>query len=343
MTTGLASSNSAQTSKSARVPAIDLTKGALVVCMVIYHSFNYSTERHLGFRYLAFLPPSFIVITGYLLSQVYLKRYSPGDWSIRGRLIVRGARLLILFTLLNVLVQILIGSGLRGANSGLAMFLGHWFETYALGNGRMVAFEVLVPIAYLLLLAPVLFSLESRHTFLLPGLTLSVVVCLVMLERRGITWLNPQLLSAGLVGMWIGRIPIQVLERLYNWRWAALLVYSGWFVIGYLQGQTYVLQLLGALLALAAIYAWMLGLKPDESWLVRRLEVMGRYSLVSYIAQIGILQVLSRLIGNPPPLSFAFLSLLLGTLALTTTTADVLDWFRRRSTVVDGVYRAVFA
>ena len=57
---------------SGRLAAIDLTKGVLVVCMVIYHSLNYSAHRELAFKYLAFLPPSFILITGFLLSHVYL-------------------------------------------------------------------------------------------------------------------------------------------------------------------------------------------------------------------------------------------------------------------------------
>ena len=38
-----------------RIDALDMTKGVLVVAMVIYHSLNYSTDYTLGFKYLPFL------------------------------------------------------------------------------------------------------------------------------------------------------------------------------------------------------------------------------------------------------------------------------------------------
>ena len=42
----------------------------LVVCMVLYHSLDYSTELYLAFKYMSFLPPSFILITGFLMSRI---------------------------------------------------------------------------------------------------------------------------------------------------------------------------------------------------------------------------------------------------------------------------------
>ena len=50
-----------------------MTKGVLVMAMVVYHSFNYSTDLALGFKYLPFLPPSFILITeiSYLQAVLY--------------------------------------------------------------------------------------------------------------------------------------------------------------------------------------------------------------------------------------------------------------------------------
>src|SRR5215470_5222819 len=80
-----------------RIDALDMTKGVLVVAMVVYHSFNYSTDYTLGFKYLPFLPPSFILITGFLISRLYFTPEAAGDSSIYGRLIFRGFRLLLLF------------------------------------------------------------------------------------------------------------------------------------------------------------------------------------------------------------------------------------------------------
>src|SRR5207302_5956026 len=53
----------ATASKTHRLPALDFTKGALVLFMVLYHWLNYfvSTEGDF-YRYLRFLTPSFIFI-----------------------------------------------------------------------------------------------------------------------------------------------------------------------------------------------------------------------------------------------------------------------------------------
>src|SRR5438067_11789214 len=89
-----------------RIDALDMTKGVLVMAMVVYHSFNYSTDYTLGFNYLPFLPPSFILITGFLISRLYFTPEAARDSRVYGRLFFRGCRLLVLFTLLNLLTQL---------------------------------------------------------------------------------------------------------------------------------------------------------------------------------------------------------------------------------------------
>src|ERR1051325_5936996 len=71
---GAVKSGHRSTPSTPRIDAIDMVKGVLVVFMVAYHSLNYSTRYQLAFQYMAFLPPSFILITGFLLSHVYSAR-----------------------------------------------------------------------------------------------------------------------------------------------------------------------------------------------------------------------------------------------------------------------------
>src|SRR5215475_945473 len=89
-----------------RIEALDMTKGVLVVAMLVYHSFNYSTDYTLGFKYLPFLPPSFILITGFLISRLYFNPKAARDASVYRRLLFKGFRLLLVFTILNVLTQL---------------------------------------------------------------------------------------------------------------------------------------------------------------------------------------------------------------------------------------------
>src|SRR6184192_3526731 len=56
-----------------RNSALDFTKGMLVLLMVLYHWLNYFVASEGDFyRYLRFVTPSFIFITGFLISNVYL-------------------------------------------------------------------------------------------------------------------------------------------------------------------------------------------------------------------------------------------------------------------------------
>lgn len=329
-----------------RVAALDLTKGALVVCMVIYHSLNYSTQRHLGFLLLAFLPPSFILITGFLISHIYLARHSGEGWHLHARLLTRGAKLLVLFTLLNVLAQMLVQERARGQMPGMAVFWSHWFDTYVSGDGRLAILEVLLPIAYLLLLAPLLLCLDRWHLMVLPTLIVAVLTVFAYLEGTGKLWANAQLLSAGMVGMLLGRLSIEKLDLLARHRVAAVLAYTAFVGFEAAAGQrfgfNYLLQLLGAGLALATIYS-ICAKNSVDSPLLKRLELLGRYSLFAYIAQIVILNILTHLIGRPAPLSIEFLMLLCGGLVFTQAAVEFLNWTRVRSKWSDSVYTAVFA
>jgi uncharacterized membrane protein len=79
-------------SKANRILALDFTKGALVLIMVLYHWINYFNGPSDN-RYLRFLTPSFIFITGFLISNVYLTKYGILDPQLPKRLIQRGVKI----------------------------------------------------------------------------------------------------------------------------------------------------------------------------------------------------------------------------------------------------------
>src|SRR5262249_34950960 len=149
-----------------RIDALDMTKGVLVLAMVVYHSFNYSTDYTLGFKYLPFVPPSFILITGFLISRLYFNPEAARDARVYGRLLFRGFRLLFLFTVLNVLIQLVGRQKAVATPQGLSYLLDYWYQIYVIGGGQFAAFSILLPIAYLLLLAPLLILLYRGRPLL---------------------------------------------------------------------------------------------------------------------------------------------------------------------------------
>lgn len=326
---------SCEAPKSLRNEALDFAKGMLVVCMVIYHSLNYSTRPELGFQYMAFLPPSFILITGFLIARVYSARVEAGDKTVWKRLLVRGAKLLALFTALNVLVGLMRGNG-------MTHILEHARDIYLAGSGQLAAFEVLLPIAYLLLIAPVLLSLGRWNSTAVPVATLAMLLFFAILEHRGSQYANGSLVAAGLAGMVLGRSSDKHLDLLGRYWPVTLVLYGLYVVLSQTFGQPYLIQLLGAVVALVVFYG--LGVRVGARGMVpEKLQLLGQYSLVSYIAQIAVLQLLSRCFRRPPPDSLAFVALLSGTLLLTVVSVELIDRARRRSSSINGVYKTVFA
>jgi len=332
----------AENPSRARIEALDMTKGALVVIMVIYHSLNYSSQYYLGFKYLSFLPPSFIFITGFLLTKVYSVRYDAGEPRINRRLIVRGGKLLALFSLLNVAVYLAGRRDMYGRSLRLGYFFRHGYQVYVTGSGRFAAFEVLLPIAYLLLVAPLLLWMNSRRRFLLIPLTVGLLLFCSVADERSDSFVNLSLMSAGVLGMLAGRLPTDRLNILARYRLVTVLAYCVYFPLGVSRGYIYPIQLLGAIVALAMIYGISVRFGRD-TWPRRRLIRLGRYSLVSYILQIGILQVLSRLIGRPAPFSTGSAFIFSATLVLMTVLVELLERSRTRSARVEKLYKAVFA
>jgi peptidoglycan/LPS O-acetylase OafA/YrhL len=319
-----------------------MTKGVLVVAMVIYHSFNYSTDYTLGFKYLPFLPPSFILITGFLISRLYFKPEAARDPGVHGRLLLRGVRLLLLFTFLNVLTQLVGRQKFATGPQGIGYLADHWFEIYGIGGGQFAAFSILLPIAYLLLLAPLLILLNRWNRLLVPLAAVSLAIFCAITSPQGEPSANLALLSAGLIGVILGGVPVSALLAMGRYWYVAVAAYVGYVALSYLVWQSPFDQLLNALLALAAIFSLCAAIGAN-AFFGRELLILGRYSLLAYILQIAVLQVLTRLFGRLEPFSQLFFLQMLGVLLLMIVVVEGLQWTRRRAPWADASYRFVFA
>jgi peptidoglycan/LPS O-acetylase OafA/YrhL len=323
-----------------RLHFLDLSKGILVILMVVYHTLNYTNQYHLGFRYLSFLPPSFILITGFVISHVYTSRYRADERSLVQRVLARGAKLLALFTVLNIISQF-VRSPAYGQSIGVANFFRRWNQVYLEGSERGAVFEVLLPISYLLLLAPVLLRLAHYSRLFLPLLSLCYVGACALLDRLGSSLINLNLISAGVLGMMIGQL-IANTAVLGRYVWLALAAYCVYLPLGIARGYVYSVQLLGAVVALAFICSLSVRL-GHHGWWQQRVIRLGQYSLLAYIAQIAILQFLSRILGRPDPLSLDSSALFVGTLIFMTMIVEGTEWLRNHSFGAERLYKVVFA
>ncbi|MFO1305222.1 MAG: hypothetical protein U1F54_15945 [Burkholderiales bacterium] len=324
-----------------RVAAIDFTKGALVFLMVVYHALNYLGYDTLPHRYLAFVPMSFIMIAGLLIMQLHADvRLSEGTG---GRLAWRALKLLLIFTALNIAARAVWSRNHYGSDLSIGEFASNWFHVYVTGDAKAVAFDVLVPIAYTIFLSIAVLTARSVRPYL-PAV-LAVVICLacVRLNAWGAAITNLTFVSAGIVGLALGTIKLPTIDHYVNsWRVAAAMVavYLGVLV---LDSDNFLSQLLVTVAWLTILY--VVGKRMNAgSWLARQFCLLGRYTLVGYIAQIVLLQGV-RSINRGALQGDAAYGLIVIACVTILTWASILaiDHGRGRLKVLDRLYRSVFA
>ncbi len=325
-----------------RIASLDMTKGVLVVAMVVYHSFNYSLDYRLGFKYLPFLPPSFILITGFLIARLYFNPVAARDPKCHLKLLLRGLRLLAIFTLLNVGTNMAGGVKWGGEPRGVGYIFEYWPEIFGIGGGQFAAFSILLPIAYLLILSPAFIALDSLGHFLAIIAALALAIAGALMSRGESGSVNLALLSNGFIGIAAGRIPAAFLDKVGRFWLVFCALYGALLITANAGWHTPLDQLLIACVALMAIFSVCMAI-GCRTFFSRRLISLGRYSLLAYIVQIGALQALTRLVGRREPFTLLFTFQMFGVLLLTVMMADGLDWSRKRATWVDVPYRAVFA
>lgn len=325
-----------------RDTALDFTKGALVLVMVVYHwgNFYMRTAPHF-FDLLRFLTPSFIFITGWLLGSLHLARKGRDNPQSHRRLAWRGGKLVLLFTVLNLAIHALALSRNRGGATGLQVFLGEFLQVYGSGNTGVSSFRILLPIGYLLVLAGTLLPLIPLSRGLIGAGLAGMVVALQMAELAGLVSTNLMLLSFGCLGFGLGFIATDRVSRLLRFWPGLLAVYLAYLALMLAYGPYYGVQLVGVILNLLVLYT--VGMRLSlASGALRAIDLLSRYSLFAYIVQIAILQSLISVANYGPELPGAEWGVLTGTAVLMIAAVYLVEFLRRRSNLSDVLYRTVF-
>ncbi len=333
--------------KPARISALDFTKGALVLIMVLYHWINYFLGPHDN-RYLRFLTPSFIFISGFIVSNIYLAKYGLSDPHLPKRLIQRGLKILGVFLFLN-LMRIFISPGHANV---IALTTRDWIrgliDIYVLGSGvgggqaKAVAFFILVPISYLLLLSAGLMFASRYYRFTVHIVCAGFLLGIAAMNFRGLESSNLELLAIGLLGVIAGYLPTERVNAIVRHPYLLAAGYIAYVTAITVWNVIYPLQIVGVYLSLMILY-WI-GLEGGKPGNIRAVIVLlGKYSLLGYIAQIAILQCLRLAIH---PFNWETAQLVLSFIlafALTIASIEIVDVLRSRSIAVDRLYKFVFA
>ncbi len=162
------------------------------------------------------------------------------------------------------------------------------------------------------------------------------------LRTRGVVSYNLDLLAVGFLGLLAGCQPISkpdVVVRKIGWLGMAYIVY---LALVSMWGVPYLMLLVSAFLNVLVIYS--IGIRWTCGGAIQQhLVLLGRYSLLAYIAQIAALQLLRKVLSGADS-DLARWTLSLGcTVVLTSGTVIVVDLLKARSGPADEVYRFVFS
>jgi len=334
--------------KSQRIPALDFTKGALVLLMVLYHWANYFLEPPAKFYdYLRFLTPSFIFITGFMVSHVYLSKYAAADPRLSRRLITRGVKLIAVFLTLNLarnLVGPMLGTGAPARNLPFAASIFAVFVSgdFPVTGGKLISFSILVPISYLLMLSGVLMLAYKRHKYIFHTACILLLLSILGLARFDIRVYNIEFITIGLLGVLTGFMPVRAINDIGRHPYLLAFAYLCYLTAITTWNVPFLLLVVGVFLTLIVIY--LMGASGDERGSVNRgVILLGKYSLFGYISQIAILQILNAGFRR---LSFGFAALAISfvaAFALTILSVEVMDRGRALNVGVDWMYKLVFA
>jgi len=334
-------------SAPARITALDFTKGVLVLFMVLYHWLNYFISPTGDFyRYLRFLTPSFIFITGFLISHVYFAKFRWPDKQIPKRLATRGLKILGMFLLLNGAIALLPGSPSRAILAGNSI-VANLIAIFITGNvataaGKGASFGILVPISYLLLVSALISITSKSFRYIFQSACIAMFLCIFSLQLVGIHITNLENLAIGSLGVVVGFSSGAGIKKLAGNPYLLGLAYCVFLGVITIWDVPFALRVVSVCLTLLVIYA--VGHRSQNPTpLFAHVNVLGRYSLFGYIWQIAVLQLLHRLLSHGTlgvtGLSMSFVAGFVFTMA----GVEALDRLRPRWQALDQVYRHAFA
>jgi|SRR5215813_8609819 len=277
--------------------SLDFVKGVLVLLMLIFHAGNlFMRDSHalwlLDEVLLNFVSGSWVFLSGYLVVRRYGNEVQFGISRVQRRLMLRGAKIIGLFVLLNAAMA---GLGLHPGRTG-SYDMPTMAQILFYGGGQLTSFEVLLGIGFLLIVAP--FCLYLQHK---TGLfTWLVVIAISMTSVLSVIvppnyWLILCGLCGMTIGFWFDEGRIARITRMK----LGLTLLLGFGLVGVVSHYTLLIlraftrdnlfvYLLGVVSMVTLVYISHRWLQP-HSHVDEGVRLLGRYSLVCYVLQMGIL------------------------------------------------------
>jgi len=310
--------------------------------MLVHHSLNYYPIGFPLIKYMRFVTGSFIFIAGFIITHFYITKYDLHEKTMYIRLFTRAIKLLLIFTVLNILIMMLLNNGLQSNAFDWSRLIHSIADLYIFGNYEMFYFDLLVPIAYVLMFTCLLIFILKRNFNLLKYITLALIIYCSFRFFNNDGGYYLRYTTIGLIGASIGLIQHNKLEMISNYWLLIVVLYLIHILLLPIIKLYYPLYILIVILNLLFFYTLGMQIKQNNR-LTDKIILLGKYSLISYIFQIAILQVLKRIMDfSFLGVNKTFIAFILATLT-TYLFIEFVDYLRRYSDLINKMYNLVFA
>jgi hypothetical protein len=209
-------------------------------------------------------------------------------------------------------------------------------------TAKVVAFYILVPIAYLLILSGAALMVPLRVcAYVCPFLCVCLFAFIAVLDLSGRSNQNLEVVAIGTLGILAGLSPIAVVNKAVRHPYLLAVLYLLYTTAITVWNVPYPLEVVGTILSVTIIYlVGTIGRKTN--WIRDELILLGKYSLFGYISQIVVLQMLGAGLRHLNVRSTASVISFPAALALSVIAVELVHRARSRAASVDRLYRVVF-
>ncbi len=305
-----------------RIQSLDTSRGVLVCGMIVFHVLLHLYQGSVRAAFLAFIPAGFLLFSGVLVSNVLQERKTTFQ------IVVRGTKLLVLFLLCNLILWLHSPFPLKE----MAMSL-----IYA--NPQTMSFEILVPIAWTVILSPVFLRLHPRFT------SISALSGLLMLDLTQTFPFTLKFFIIGVLGIGIGKQRIlrflSTDDRMSDRNAIIVALFSAilYMLLGMWNHSSWVLQTFFVVVAFSSLPTFIV----RSHRLASALSLLGRHSLFLYVFHVMLIASLSRLFHVSTHSMLAIVVIALAVTAVCLLVAWVVSALTNRFTSLRTLYRFVFA
>lgn len=336
-----------------RNSALDFTKGILLIVMILHHSLS-SFPMDVSFFYMhtsfveytGFVSGAFIFVAGFLISNMYLKKYNIHEKNIYFRLLSRSIKLILIFTVLNIVVHLLFKQTSDGRELSITLLADNIYFIYIPGMREIVSFDILLPIAYAFLMAGALlliFKEKFRASVISIFIVLFIYASIKFFYNYGAY--NLRFITIGLCGIALGFSPLDKLNPLLlKHKYVLFSLYGIYLLFAKIVDMYFPVYTVGIILNLLFFYT--LGMKfHPHNFIVNKIMLIGKYALISYIIHIAIIEGLHVFIEKSLRIHENITSIIITfvvTAALMFAFVNALDYYKKKISYVDRLYRVIF-